>query len=249
MGGTRRHAPVLSVADREADIYELLAACQQTRAEHGGGPDCWCAASTTASLRTAARSCGKAHADPARDRHARGRAAARQARAQGPQGHPRGAGRAGSAGGSRPQEEIPRPFRQHGLWALEVRETDPPPGVEPVCWQLLTTEPVTGCRRRRASGRLVCLALADRGLPPRAQDRLPGGKPASARCGEAQGLHRAGHGGGGAPAVHGLAGADQPGATGGRLAGSRPNGRCLPSMRREAGRRRRARRRPDKRCG
>lgn len=61
-------------------------------------------------------------------------------------------------------------------------------------WQLSAAPPVTATlwsdHPRQA-----------RGLPARAQDRQPGGKPASARGGEAQDLHRAGDGRGRALAV------------------------------------------------
>jgi len=41
--------PVVSVADREGDIYEIFALCLEKKALRGGGPTCLCEPSTTAS--------------------------------------------------------------------------------------------------------------------------------------------------------------------------------------------------------
>ena len=139
LGGTR---PVLSVADREADIYELLAACQQARTERGGGAGLLVRSQHERKLEDAGTPLWQTPgALPVT-------AALAVGLPRGKQGlKARQATLAVRAG--RVRLAVPAHKKKYlglseslELWALEVREIDPPPGVEPVCWQLLTTEPV-----------------------------------------------------------------------------------------------------------
>ncbi len=146
LGGTRR---VLSVADREADIYELLAACQQTREERGGGAGLLVRSQHDRKLEEGGE-------DGAEDGGTLWQTpAALPVTAtlvvelpRGKQGlKSRKATLAVRAG--RVRLAVPAHKKKYlglsaslELWALEVREIDPPPGVEAVCWRLLTTEPV-----------------------------------------------------------------------------------------------------------
>lgn len=139
LGGTR---PVLSVADREADIYELLAACQQTRAERGGGAGLLVRSQHDRKLEDGGTPLWQTPAAlpvtatlvvelPRGKQGLKARKATLAVRA------------------GRVRLAVPAHKKKYlglsdsiELWALEVREIDPPPGVEPVCWQLLTTESV-----------------------------------------------------------------------------------------------------------
>jgi hypothetical protein len=139
LGGTR---PVLSVADREADIYELLAACQQTRAERSGGAGLLVRSQHDRKLEDGDSPLWQTPAAlpvtatlvvelPRGKQGLKARKATLAVRA------------------GRVRLAVPAHKKKYlglsdsiELWALEVREIEPPPGVEPVCWQLLTTEPV-----------------------------------------------------------------------------------------------------------
>lgn len=139
LGGTRL---VLSVADREADIYELLAACQQTRAERGGGAGLLVRSQHDRKLEDGGTALWQTSAAlpvtatlvvelPRGKQGLKARKATLAVRA------------------GRVRLAVPAHKKKYlglsaslELWALEVREIDPPPGVEAVCWQLLTTEPV-----------------------------------------------------------------------------------------------------------
>lgn len=140
LGGNRR---VLSVADREADIYELLAKCQQERAKHGGG----------AGLLI------RSQHDRQLDRDEGGRmwqapevlTALAELEVELPRGKQglktRRAKLKVRAG--RVRLAVPAHKRKYlgleesiELWALEIYEPDPPEGVAAVCWRLLTTEEV-----------------------------------------------------------------------------------------------------------
>src|SRR6185369_4151596 len=59
------------------------------------------------------------------------------------------------------------------VWAVLAGEEQPPPGVDPLEWMLLTTKPVHSGEEAAEKTALVCAALADRGLPSHAQKRLP----------------------------------------------------------------------------
>jgi hypothetical protein len=140
LGGSRR---VLSVADREADIYELLAKCQQERAKHGGG----------AGLLI------RSQHDRQLDRDEGGRmwqapevlTALAELEVELPRGKQglktRSAKLKVRAG--RVRLAVPAHKRKYlgleesvELWALEIYEPDPPEGVAAVCWRLLTTEEI-----------------------------------------------------------------------------------------------------------
>ena len=139
LGGTRR---VLSVADREADIYELFAACQQTRDERGGGAGLLVRSQHDRKLEDGGSPLWQTpEALPVT-------ASLVVELPRGKQGlKSRKATLAVRAG--RVRLEAPAHKKKYlglgtgfELWALEVRETDPPPGVPAVHWQLLTTEAV-----------------------------------------------------------------------------------------------------------
>jgi hypothetical protein len=140
LGGDRR---ILSVADREADIYELLAACHQERAMSGdgagflirsrhdrqldreGGGNLW---QTPADLTMLA---GLEVEIPRGKQGLKSRRAKLTVRA------------------GRMLLAVPAHKRKYlgleasvELWFLEAVECDPPAGVAPVCWRLLTSEPV-----------------------------------------------------------------------------------------------------------
>ncbi|MES2712833.1 MAG: IS4 family transposase [Pseudomonadota bacterium] len=141
LGGTR---DVICVADREADIYELLAACQQTRAAKGGGAGLLVRSQHDRRLADGGGTLWQAPAGlPVR-------AAVEVELPRGKQGlKARTATLAVRAG--RVRLEVPAHKKKYlglegslDLWALEVLERDPPPGIEPVCWRLLTTEAVGG---------------------------------------------------------------------------------------------------------
>ena len=60
------------------------------------------------------------------------------------------------------------------LWAVLIREEQPPKEVkEPLEWLLLTTLPVTTLVEAVETGAVVCQALGHRGVPPHPQERLP----------------------------------------------------------------------------
>lgn len=140
LGGTR---PVLSVADREADIYELFAACQKARGERGGGAGLLVRSQHERKLENVVGTLWQTpSALPVT-------ATLVVELPRGKQGlKSRKATLAVRAG--RVRLEAPVDKKNHlglsaslDLWALEVRESAPPPGVEAVCWRLLTTEAVT----------------------------------------------------------------------------------------------------------
>lgn len=141
LGGTR---PVLSVADREADIYELLAACLTERAAHGASAGLLIRSQHDRELEDGAGRMWQG------DETLPVRAGLEVELPRGKQGlKARKAILSVRAG--RVRLAVPAHKRKYlgleeslELWALEVRETSPPEGVEPVCWRLLTTEPVTG---------------------------------------------------------------------------------------------------------
>lgn len=139
LGGTRR---VLSVADREADIYELLATCQQARMKRGGGAGLLVRSQHDRKLEDGGTALWQTPAALSVT------ATLVVSLPRGKQGlKAREATLAVRAG--RVRLAVPAHKKKYlglsaslELWALEVREIDPPPGVEAVCWQLLTTEPV-----------------------------------------------------------------------------------------------------------
>ena len=141
LGGTRT---VLSVADREGDIYELLAACLTERKQHGA----------SAGLLIRSQHDRELEEGGGRMWQSAGALTARVMLEvdlpRGKQGlKARKALLAVRAG--RVRLAVPAHKRKYlgleeslELWALEVRETDPPEGVEAVCWRLVTTEPISG---------------------------------------------------------------------------------------------------------
>jgi hypothetical protein len=154
--GRRRR--VLSVADREADIYELLLMCQQERAKHGDGAGFLIRSN---------------HSRPL-DREEGG--VLRQApedltilaglEVEIPRGKQGLKCRRATLTVRAGQVRVAAPTNKRkylglkesvGMWVLEVAELEPAPGVTPVCWRLLTTEPVM---TDRDAERLVsCYAL------------------------------------------------------------------------------------------
>lgn len=150
LGGTR---PVIMVADREADIYELLATCQQVRAARGGGAGLLIRSQHDRRLEDGGGPLWQAPAAlplqgslevelPRGKQGLKARTAVLRVRA----------GRVCLA--------VPVDKKRYlgmeeslELWALEVIEHQPPAGVEGVCWRLLTTEPIhTGEDARRLAG-------------------------------------------------------------------------------------------------
>lgn len=140
LGGKRK---ILSVADREADIYELLAACQQERAKSGDGAGFLIRSQHDRQLdREAGGKLWQTPADltilagleievPRGKQGLKARSAKLTVRA------------------GRVRLAVPAHKRKYlgleesvELWFLEVIESDPPPGAVPVCWRLLTSEPV-----------------------------------------------------------------------------------------------------------
>lgn len=146
LGGSRK---VICIADREADIYELLAACQEGRAAKGGGAGLLIRSQHDRKLgdgsgtlwQTPAALPVQTTLEVRLPRGKQGLAARRATLAV----------RAG-----RVTLEAPAHKRKYlglegslDLWALEVTEIDPPPGAEPVCWRLLTTEAVADAQDAR----------------------------------------------------------------------------------------------------
>lgn len=139
LGGQRT---VLSVADREGDIYELFALCLQTRTEHGGGAGVLIRSRHDRLLEeSGGRLWQEADALPFTAEWEvelpRGKQglAMRTARL---------AVRAGLV-----RLTVPCHKRRYlglkeslELWALEINEINAPAGCPPVQWRLLTTEPV-----------------------------------------------------------------------------------------------------------
>jgi len=139
LGGKR---PVLAVADREADIYELLATCQQTRAHRGGGAGLLIRSKHDRKLADGGGSLwqtqmalplnGRLEVELPRGKQGlQARAAVLEVRA------------------GRMRLAVPHDKKRYfgmteslELWALEVIERQPPAGVEAVHWRLLTTEEV-----------------------------------------------------------------------------------------------------------
>lgn len=150
LGGTR---DVICVADREADIYELLAACLETRAAKGGGAGLLVRSQHDRKLGDGSGTLWQAPAAlPVQ-------ATVEVDLPRGKQGlKARTASLAVRAG--RVHLEVPAHKKKYlglegslELWALEVSELNPPPGIEPVCWRLLTTEAVDGeADARRLAG-------------------------------------------------------------------------------------------------
>ena len=146
LGGKRQ---VLSVADREGDIYELLAACLKERKLHGA----------SAGLLIRSKHDRELENGGGRMWHGDGaltlRAELEVDLPRGKQGlKARKATLAVRAG--RVRLAVPAHKRKYlglgeslELWALEVRETNPPAGVEAACWRLVTTEPVNGAEDAR----------------------------------------------------------------------------------------------------
>lgn len=140
LGGTRG---VICVADREADIYELLAVCLETRAAKGGaGAGLLVRSQHDRKLGNGEGTLWKTPAAlPVQ-------ATLEVDLPRGKQGlKARTATLAVRAG--RVRLEVPAHKKKYlglegslELWALEVTELNPPPGVEPVCWRLLTTEAI-----------------------------------------------------------------------------------------------------------
>ncbi len=155
LGGNRK---VLCVADREADIYELLAASQQQRAKTGDGAGLLIRSRHDRQLdREEGGSLWQIPEDltivaELEVEIPRGKQGLRSRRAK-------LTVRAGQV-----LLAVPAHKRKYlglkesvGLWFLEVIETDPPAGAAPVCWRLLTTEPVMSATDAK---RLVaCYAL------------------------------------------------------------------------------------------
>jgi len=81
-------------------------------------------------------------------------------------------------GASWDKQELP-------VWVLRVWEPEPPTGVEPLEWLLVTTVPVATRRPGVATGPVVWLALAAGRVPSRAQNRLPDRAAADAQRGGA----------------------------------------------------------------
>jgi len=140
LGGNRK---ILSVADREADIYELLAACQQERAKSGDGAGFLIRSQHDRQLdREAGGKLWQTPADltilagleievPRGKQGLKSRSAKLTVRA------------------GRVLLAVPAHKRKYlgleesvELWFLEVIESNPPPGAAPVCWRLVTSEPV-----------------------------------------------------------------------------------------------------------
>ena len=150
LGGTR---PVLCVADREADVYELFAACQQTRARQGAGAGFLVRSQHDRLLedgsgrlwQTASALSVQATLEVRLPRGKQGLQARMATLAV----------RAGRVRLSAPDHKRRRLGLKESLelWALEVAETNPPSGVEAVCWRLLTTEEITDAEdARRLAG-------------------------------------------------------------------------------------------------
>ncbi len=140
LGGKRQ---VLSVGDREADIYELLAACLSERVAGGD----------SAGLLIRSQHDRELEGDEGRmwqDADLPIQARLEVELPRGKQGlKARKAVLIVRAG--RVRLAVPAHKRKYfgleeslELWAMEVREESPPEGVEGVCWRLFTTEPVTG---------------------------------------------------------------------------------------------------------
>jgi hypothetical protein len=140
LGGKRS---VLVVADREADIYELLATCQQARAQRGGGAGLLIRSKHDRKLADGSGSlwqtqaalplCGSLEVELPRGKQGlQARTAVLDVRA------------------GRVRLAAPHDKKRYfgmteslDLWALEVTERQPPAGVEAIRWRLLTTETIT----------------------------------------------------------------------------------------------------------
>lgn len=140
LGGRRK---VLAVGDRESDIWELLAAALRQRAEAGDGAG------------LLIRSQHDRRLEAAGGQRLWQTPEALPVRAQVDVEIPRGKNglqtrkvvlevRAGLV-----RLEVPEDKRKYlghveslAIWAMEAVETDPPPGVEAVCWRLLCTEEI-----------------------------------------------------------------------------------------------------------
>lgn len=136
LGGKRE---VICVADREADLYELLAACLQGRAAAGGGAGLLVRSQHDRRLEDGAGTVWRSPAAlPLR-------AALEVDLPRGKRGLKARTARLAVRAG-RVRLAVPAHKRKYlgledslELWALEVAEVAPPPGVEAVCWRLLTT--------------------------------------------------------------------------------------------------------------
>ncbi|HEY8961073.1 MAG TPA: IS4 family transposase [Luteolibacter sp.] len=140
LGGKR---PVLVVADREADIYEFLATCQQTRAHRGGGAGLLIRSKHDRKLADGSGSLWQTQMAlplhsalevelPRGKQGLQARTAVLEVRA------------------GRVRLAVPHDKKRYfgmseslELWALEVIERQPPAGVEAVRWRLLTTEAIS----------------------------------------------------------------------------------------------------------
>lgn len=155
LGGKRK---VLSVADREADIYELLLMCQQERAKHGDGAGFLIRSNHSRPLD---REEGGVLWQTPEDltiltelvvEIPRGKQGLKCRRAT-------LTVRAGQVRVAAPTNK--RKYlglkESVGMWVLEVAELDPPQGVTPVCWRLITTEPVMSAQD--AKQLVSCYAL------------------------------------------------------------------------------------------
>jgi hypothetical protein len=141
LGGTRQ---VISVADREADFYELLAACLQHRAVHGDGAGLLIRSRHDRQLEGGEGTLWQTpDALPVRT----------ELEVELPRGKQglkaRTATLAVRAG--RVTLAVPAHKKKYlgledslELWALEIAETNPPKGETAVSWKLLTTEGIEG---------------------------------------------------------------------------------------------------------
>ena len=146
LGGKRQ---VLSVADREGDIYELLAACLTERKLDGASAGLLIRSQHDRELESGG---GRMWQD---DEALTLRATLEVDLPRGKQGlKARKATLSVRAG--RVRLAVPAHKRKYlgleeslELWALEVKEINPPEGVEAVCWRLVTTEPIDGVEDAR----------------------------------------------------------------------------------------------------
>lgn len=139
LGGRRQ---VLSVADREADIYELLAECLSERAANGDSAGLLVRSQHDRELEEDGRLWRdadlpvKARLDVELPRGKQGLKARKAVLIV----------RAGCVRLAVPahKQKYFGLKKSLELWALEVREESPAEGVEGICWRLITTEPVGG---------------------------------------------------------------------------------------------------------
>ena len=137
LGGRRR---VVGMADREGDIYEAFALCLQTKAGRGGGADLLIRSQHNR-LRSGSEEAGGSW------QHVEGMPAATRMKIK----VPRSAGKKGRETTLEvryAQVELAAPAHKTKylgldqplvLWLVIAKETEPPQGVEPICWRLWTT--------------------------------------------------------------------------------------------------------------